>query len=89
MVAKHGSGYSQIIYGLDENGVVMAPPDPAWLLVPALNFNQIMTTLVGVPFKDLNAGHLVESPQVQAAIRLCCFESGPILHGGNGRAVKH
>jgi len=69
MVAKRGSGYSQIIYDLDENGVVMAPPDPAWLLVPAPT-NQIMTTLVGVPFKDLNAGHAVESPQVQAAIRL-------------------
>ena len=67
--ARRGGGFNQVIYDVDENGVVMAPLDPNWLLRPAPT-NEVLTTLVGVPLKDLNTGHAADSPQVQAAIRL-------------------
>jgi cell division septal protein FtsQ len=66
---RRGGGFNAVPHDFDETGVVMQPLDPAWRLTPAPT-NEFLTTLVGVPPKDLNPGHPAESPQVLAALRL-------------------
>jgi cell division septal protein FtsQ len=66
---RRGGGFNSVPRDFDETGVVMQPLDPAWRLTPAPT-NEFLTTLTGVPPKDLNPGHQAESPQVLAALRL-------------------
>lgn len=66
---RRGGGFAAVTRDFDETGVVLQPLDPAWRLTPAPT-NEYLTTLTGVPPKDLNPGHQAESPQVLAALRL-------------------
>jgi cell division septal protein FtsQ len=66
---RRGGGFNTVPHDFDETGVVMQPLDPAWRLTPAPT-NEFLTTLTGVPPKDLNPGRQAESPQVLAALRL-------------------
>ena len=66
---RRGGGFNTVPHDFDETGVVIQPLDPAWRLTPAPT-NEFLTTLTGVPPKDLNPGRQAESPQVLAALRL-------------------
>ena len=65
----HG-GISVFVYQLDADGVVIQPLDPRVCTVPLAQVNPQLPVITGVNYLQLQPGHHIEAPQVQAALRL-------------------
>ena len=58
------------VYQLDPDGVVVQPLDPRVCTMPLAEVNPQLPVISGLNYFQLQAGRRVESPQVQAALRL-------------------
>jgi len=77
--ADAAGGISVSVFQLDADGVVMQPLDPRLCVVPLSQINEQLPVLTGLNVYELQPGHRVESPQVQAALKLLgAFDHSPM-----------
>jgi cell division septal protein FtsQ len=77
--ADSAGGISVSVFQLDADGVVMQPLDPRLCVVPLSQINGQLPVITGLNVYELQPGHRVESPQVQAALKLLgAFEHSPM-----------
>jgi cell division septal protein FtsQ len=75
---RSGGGVAQAIYDFDQNGYTMKPLDPRWRTAPP-PADERLPILVGVQGGDAQLGKPVDSPQIQAALRLVLeFDHSPM-----------
>ena len=78
--ADAAAGISVSVFQLDADGVVMQPLDPRLCVVPLSQINEQLPVLTGLNVYELQPGHRVESPQVQAALKLLgAFDHSPMV----------
>jgi len=65
----HG-GIEPVVFQLDPEGCVLVPLDPRQRAAPAGQFDDALPVVTGVNSQELQPGRRIESPQVQAAMRL-------------------
>jgi cell division septal protein FtsQ len=58
------------VFQLDADGYVIQPLDPRLCVMPLAQVNDSLPVITGLNVFELQAGHRVESPQVQAALQL-------------------
>jgi cell division septal protein FtsQ len=63
-------GIAISVFQLDATGQVMQPIDPRQCTVPLLQMNSQLPVVLGLNYFQLQPGRRIESPQVQAALRL-------------------
>jgi cell division septal protein FtsQ len=67
------------VYQLDEDGVVVQPLDPRVCTVPLSEVNPQLPVLAGLNYFQLQAGHRLELPAAQSALRLiAAFRRSPM-----------
>ena len=72
-------GISVSVYQLDAEGVVIQPLDPRICTVPLAEMNPQLPVIAGLNYFQLQPGHRIELPQVQAALRLVdAFDRSPL-----------
>ena len=77
--ADASGGISISVFQLDADGVVTQPLDPRLCVVPLSQVNEQLPVITGLNIYQLQPGHRVESPQVQAALRLVgAFDHSPM-----------
>jgi cell division septal protein FtsQ len=77
--ADAAGGISVSVFQLDADGVVMQPLDPRLCVVPLSQINEQLPVITGLNVYQLQPGHRVESPQVQAALKLLgAFDRSPM-----------
>jgi cell division protein FtsQ len=65
-----GNGIAVSVYQLDANGEVLLPLDPRQCTVPLLQSDTQLPMVSGLNIFQLQPGHRLESPQLQAALQL-------------------
>jgi len=68
--AGAAGGIAVAVFQLDADGYVMLPLDPRLCLVPLAQVSDQLPVIAGLNVYQLQPGHRVESPQVQAALEL-------------------
>jgi cell division septal protein FtsQ len=63
-------GVEVVVFQIDTEGCVMVPLDPQQRAVPLSQVDDQLPVLSGVNTRELQPGRRIESPQVQAAVRL-------------------
>jgi cell division septal protein FtsQ len=63
-------GIAISVFQLDAGGEVMLPIDPRQCTVPLLQMNSQLPVILGLNYFQLQPGHRLESPQLQAALQL-------------------
>ena len=77
--AGASGGITVSVFQLDADGYVMQPLDPRLCLVPLAQVNSQLPVITGLNVYQLQPGHRVESPQVQAALELVgAFDHSPM-----------
>jgi cell division septal protein FtsQ len=77
--ADAAGGISVSVFQLDADGVVMQPLDPRLCVVPLSQINAQLPVITGLNVYQLQPGHRVESPQLQAALKLLgAFDHSPM-----------
>lgn len=77
--ADAAGGIFVSVYQLDADGVVMQPLDPRVCTVPLAEMNPQLPVIAGVNYFQLQPGHRIELPQVQAALQLVtAFDRSPM-----------
>jgi cell division septal protein FtsQ len=77
--ADGASGIAVSVFQLDADGMVMQPLDPRLCTVPLAQMNSQLPVIAGLNAFQLQPGRRVESPPVQAALRLiAAFEKSPM-----------
>ena len=77
--ADGANGIAISIFQLDADGVVMQPLDPRLGTVPLSQMSDRLPVITGLNFYQLQSGHRVEMPQVQAALQLIsAFDHSPM-----------
>jgi cell division septal protein FtsQ len=77
-LGRPGGGLTQAVYDFDQDGYTLKPLDPRWLTAPP-PADQRLPILVGVQAGDVQLGRPVDSPQIQAALRLVLeFDHSPM-----------
>ncbi|HEY2328217.1 MAG TPA: FtsQ-type POTRA domain-containing protein [Verrucomicrobiae bacterium] len=77
--ADGANGIVVAVFQLDADGVVMQPLDPRLCTVPLTQVNPQLPVIAGLNAFQLQPGRRVESPQMQAALRLVtAFEKSPM-----------
>lgn len=72
-------GISVSVYQLDADGVVIQPLDPRVCTVPLAQMNPQLPVIAGVNYFQLQPGRKIESPSVQAALKLvAAFDKSPM-----------
>jgi hypothetical protein len=72
-------GFEWIIFQLDADGYVMLPLDPRQRAVQSNEADEPLPTISGINFSELQSGRRLESPQVQAALKLIvAFDGSPM-----------
>jgi cell division septal protein FtsQ len=72
-------GIAVSVYLLDADGVVIQPLDPRVSTVPLAEVNPQLPVITGLNYFQLQAGHRIELPAVQAALRLVvAFDRSPL-----------
>jgi cell division protein FtsQ len=66
---RPGGAVAQAVYDFDQNGYTMKPLDPRWRTAPP-PADERLPILAGVQGGDVQLGKPVDSPQIQAALRL-------------------
>lgn len=73
-------GIAVSVFQLDNLGQVMLPIDPRRCTVPLLQINTQLPAIFGLNYFQLQPGHRLESPQVQAALQLlAAFGHSPMF----------
>jgi cell division septal protein FtsQ len=86
--AAASGGIAVSVFQLDANGYVMQPLDPRLSVVPLAQMTGQLPVLTGLNVYQLQPGHRVESPQVQAALELIgAFDHSPMAGLVNLRRV--
>jgi cell division septal protein FtsQ len=74
-------GIAASVYQLDGEGVVIRPLDPQVCTVPLAEVNPQLPVISGVNFLQLQAGHRLDLPSAQAALRLVVdFDHSPLAN---------
>jgi cell division septal protein FtsQ len=68
--ASAGGGIAVAVFQLDADGYVMLPLDPRLCVVPLAQVGDQLPVIAGLNVYQLQPGHRVESPQMQAALEL-------------------
>ena len=68
--AGASGGIAVAVFQLDASGYVMQPLDPRLCVVPLAQVSDQLPVIAGLNVYQLQPGHRVESPQVQAALAL-------------------
>ena len=68
--ANGRGGVEVSVFHLDPEGFVMSPLDPRQFTTPPGQLEEALPVLIGVGLHELQPGHRLESPAVQAALRL-------------------
>jgi hypothetical protein len=68
--AGAGGGIAVEVFQLDFDGYVMQPLDPRLCVIPLAQVNSQLPVIAGLNVYQLQSGHRLESPQVQAALEL-------------------
>jgi cell division septal protein FtsQ len=77
---RSGGGVEVLVYQLDAEGFVMPPLDPRQRSTPLFQAEPPLPVMTGVNPNDLQSGRRVESPGVQAALRLItAFDRSPLM----------
>jgi len=77
--AGGAGGISVSVFQVDADGYVMQPLDPRLCVIPLLQFTNQLPVIMGLNVFQLQPGHRVESPQVQAALELIgAFKHSPM-----------
>lgn len=77
--AGGAGGISVSVFQVDANGYVMQPLDPRLSVIPLAQMNEQLPVITGLNVYQLQPGHRVESPQVQAALELIgAFDHSPM-----------
>ena len=77
--AGAGGGIAVAVFQLDADGYVMLPLDPRLCVVPLAQVSDQLPVIAGLNVYQLQPGHRVESPQVQAALELIgAFSRSPM-----------
>ena len=74
-------GIAVSVFQLDAGGEVMLPIDPRQCTVPLLQVNNQLPVILGLNYFQLQPGHRLESPQVQAALQLLTAYSHSPMFG--------
>ena len=64
------NGIAVSVFQLDADGFVMLPLDPRDRVISLAQINEQLPVITGLNLYQLQAGHRVESPQVQSALQL-------------------
>lgn len=76
---RAGGGLELVVFQIDTEGYVILPLDARQRAVPLDQSNDQLPVLSGINVSELQPGRLVESAQVQAALRLIvAFENSPL-----------
>lgn len=68
------------VFQLDADGYVMQPLDSRLCVIPLSQINEQLPVITGLNVYQLQPGHRMESPQMQAALRLIgAFEHSPMV----------
>ncbi len=67
---RKGGAYEGGVYTLDASGYFMFPVEPTQRATPAVQTNDHLPLIVGLPTRDVRPGKQVETPQVRAALEL-------------------
>ena len=77
--AGASGGIAVAVFQLDADGYVMLPLDPRLCVVPLAQVSDQLPVIAGLNVYQLQPGHRVESPQVQAALELIgAFDHSPM-----------
>ncbi|MGO8837476.1 MAG: cell division protein FtsQ/DivIB [Limisphaerales bacterium] len=77
--ASATDGITVTVFQLDADGCVIQPLDPRLCMVPLAQVNEQLPVITGLNVYQLQPGHRVESPQVQAALGLIgAFDHSPM-----------
>jgi cell division protein FtsQ len=77
--ADASGGIAVAVFQLDADGYVMQPLDPRLCVIPLAQMNSQLPVIAGLNVYQLQPGHRVESPQVQAALALIgAFDHSPM-----------
>jgi len=77
--AGGAGGVAVSVFQVDANGYVMQPLDPRLSTVPLAQLTEQLPVITGLNVYQLQPGHRVESPQVQAALALIgAFDHSPM-----------
>ena len=77
--ADASGGIAVAVFQLDADGYVMQPLDPRLCVVPLVQGSSQLPVIAGLNVYQLQPGHRVESPQVQAALELIgAFDHSPL-----------
>jgi cell division protein FtsQ len=77
--ADASGGIAVAVFQLDADGYVMQPLDPRLCVVPLAQVGGQLPVIAGLNVYQLQPGHRVESPQVQAALELIgAFDHSPM-----------
>ena len=77
--AGAAGGIAVEVFQIDADGYVMQPLDPRSCLVPLAQVNDRLPVITGLNLFQLQTGHRVDSPQVQAALALIgAFDHSPM-----------
>ena len=68
--AGASGGIAVEVFQLDADGYVMQPLDPRLCVIPLAQVNSQLPVISGLNVYQLQSGHRLESPQVQAALEL-------------------
>ena len=72
-------GIKVSVFQLDADGYVMQPLDPRLCMIPLSQVSGQLPVIVGLNMYELQPGHRIESPQVQAALKLMtAFDHSPM-----------
>ena len=73
------AGISVSVFQLDADGYVMQPLDPRLCMIPLAQITEQLPVIIGLNTYQLQTGHRLDSPQVQAALALIsAFEHSPM-----------
>ena len=77
--ADASGGIAVAVFQLDADGYVMQPLDPRLCVIPLAQVSSQLPVIAGLNVYQLQPGHRVESPQVQAALALIgAFDHSPM-----------
>ena len=77
--AGAAGGITVTVFQLDADGWVMLPLDPRLCVIPLAQVSNQLPVIAGLNVVQLQPGHRVESPQVQAALELIgAFDHSPM-----------
>ncbi len=77
--ADSKNGIAISVVQLDADGFVMQPLDPRLCVIPLSQMNSLLPVVTGLNGYQLQAGHRIELPQAQAALKLIgAFKRSPM-----------